>query len=94
MDKQPKRYRLLKDLPDAMAGTILTWDENYGGYVYADKVGSYDGCLMFARNVEINPDWFEEVLPEHTQERIEVKVLPYGGNGMSAYVSNGTKFPK
>lgn len=57
---QQKVYVLQKDLPDAKAGTELTWSDNYGGYEYVDNTGDGDGCLMFSKNVENNPEWFKE----------------------------------
>lgn len=71
-----KRYKLLKNLPDANAGTIFTWDNNYGGYVYVDKTGSEDGCLMFSRSVENNPEWFAPIPEQKEQPKGEgVKAL-------------------
>lgn len=68
-----KTFTLLKDLPDAKAGTKLTWSDNYGGYTYVDKTGSEDGCLMFARNVENNPEWFKKEEPIQGWEILSFK---------------------
>ena len=65
-----KQYRLLKDLPDADAGTIFTSD-NKGAYDYLSKGTKlpswYDG-----EYVENNFSWFEEVNTVEKVEQIEV----------------------
>jgi hypothetical protein len=51
-----KYYRLLKDTPEAPAGTMF--EQQVMGY---DAQG-YD-CYMTAGVVENSPNWFEEVVP-------------------------------
>jgi len=65
-------------------------------YDEACKVWFDNGRYFFYLNkIKEFPEWFEEVIEQPKQEeRIELKVLPYGGNGMIAFVVNKTLFPK
>lgn len=78
--EQDKRYRLIKDLPDAKAGTILEFDGNdcydYKSHRTGNKI---DTALSWYKKdfVENNPDWFE-LIPESKEslpERIVVKSI-------------------
>lgn len=66
-----KKYKLLRDLPDADAGTVLTFTDegDSEGYLYPEKFGR--GNIWCRKDtVEQNPTWFQEVKPE----KIEVMV--------------------
>lgn len=75
MDKitETKKYKLLRDLPDAKAGTIFTFD---GDDSYDYKSAQYEDGKSWYKNVvvENNPDWFELIpIPsKEVQERIIV----------------------
>lgn len=68
----PRQYRLLRDLPDAKAGTILTFDEN-NCYDYESKrlIKSDDTTVSWYNKefVENSPDWFELVTPVVENEK-------------------------
>jgi len=71
MSTDTKRYRLLKDLPDAKAGTELISD-GQGNYDYKTPT---DSGWYNEEYVENNPTWFELIEPsKEVQERIEVKI--------------------
>lgn len=61
-ENQPKRYRLLKDLPNAKQGMIFRLTDNGEDYVCLDLVsqGSWDVCYP-KKYIEENLDWFELV---------------------------------
>ena len=75
-----KKYKLLKDLPDAKAGAIFVHNYSYNRY-YLD--GNILGSYWDKEFVEDNPTWFQEVLPvsEPVKERIKVGIRYhcYGG---------------
>lgn len=85
-----KQYKLLKDLPDAKAGTIFTHDGDdsyrYESLQYLDGISWYREVC-----VENNPEWFELVLPvsEPVKEKIYVTRLwqhdNFKGNGNDAF---------
>lgn len=74
--EQVKRYRLIKDLPDAKAGTILTSDDKYDTYDYkSHRTGNPIGTAFYwykKEFVENNPEWFE-LIPE-SKEQLQVPV--------------------
>ncbi len=82
-------YILQKDFPDAYVGTEFTWDEDYGGYVYVDKTGSEDGCLMFSRNVENNPEWFKP--KEEVNESKPIEPIRHVYNSLEFETNDGEK---
>ncbi len=55
-----KEFILLKDLPDAKAGTVLKYDCD-GCYDYTSN--NNEECWYNKIHVENNPDWFKEVKP-------------------------------
>jgi hypothetical protein len=59
---KPKKYKLLKDLPDLKAGAVFEWDENNERYYC--KVGDDFEYKYQPIYLESNPDWFEEVKEE------------------------------
>ena len=66
-DKQPRRYRLIKDLPNVNAGAILIpIGESYS---CTDKYGRI--ASLHKNVVEKHSDWFAPVAPA-VEERIEV----------------------
>ena len=63
--EKPK-YRLLKDLPDAKAGMIFSWDEGGNCYKSEDKhvwVSPHRYHHFTGGTVTQSPDWFEKVEP-------------------------------
>lgn len=60
---KPKKYRLLKDLPNIKAGATLT---AYGyGYYKFDELGANGAEYQWGgKVVENTPEWFEEIIPE------------------------------
>lgn len=50
----PKKYRLLKDLPDLKAGAIFEYDNQCYQHLYCG-----DNWQYLAQDVEDNPEWFE-----------------------------------
>jgi hypothetical protein len=102
-----KRYRLLKDLPDCKAGTVLEQENPYGLFMYC---GAFDGkepdSWYIKDVVENNPEWFELIEePQPKKERVEVNSLNlhdrFLGNTADTYwyqfcaskPLDGTKFP-
>lgn len=63
---EPKKYRLLKDLPDALIDTLFTYNKEDETYDYTDKFGkpAWHGKVT----VEQSPEWFSEILPEKENE--------------------------
>ncbi len=59
MSKEPKRYRLLKDLPGVKASAIFT--EDYGDDTYGYNSDNGEDCRIRRWNVEMFPQWFEEI---------------------------------
>jgi hypothetical protein len=65
-----KKYRLLKDLPDAKVGTIFSYTED--GYYTAETPGEDGICGKWPPHyVQSNSEWFKEEAPA----RIEVSNL-------------------
>lgn len=62
MSTDNKMYKLLRDLPDAKAGTIFTFDGDdsyrYESEQYKDGISWYRECCVVD-----NPTWFEELIP-------------------------------
>ena len=59
-----KRYKLLKDLPVAKAGTIFRLNDD--GHLHADILQDYDDTIVYSKSdldkfPNILTDWFEEV---------------------------------
>ena len=59
-----KRYKLLKDLPVAKAGTIFWLNDD--GHLCADILQDYDNVVVYSKNdldkfPNILTDWFEEI---------------------------------
>jgi len=71
MTDTTKRYRLLKDLPDAEIGREFVYNKTYNKY-FLD--GNVLGSNWDTEWVENNPTWFTEVLPvsEPVTEKIKV----------------------
>ena len=57
MNTTPKRYELLKDLPNMKTGRLIEWDGIY--YSCMDDMGEYFKLIPEA--VENNPLWFREI---------------------------------
>lgn len=76
MSKEPKKYRLLKDLPKGKIGNILTWSHELELYLYYDgfkpiKFGFGQHTYgVDKETVENSPEWFQEIKEEPS--RIEV----------------------
>lgn len=88
-----KKYRLLKDLPDAKSGTIFELDKEGDSYDYTATTGEF--CWYRRHFIENNPDWFELI-----NERIEVGKIEYAvtfyGHVIEVYTDKPTpkeKFP-
>jgi hypothetical protein len=64
-----KQYKLLKDLPDAKAGTIFTSDGEDGGYYYPDLFGRNQSWCWKEPVEQEDSEWFEEIKPEVKEER-------------------------
>lgn len=84
MDNTPKRYILLKDLPDAKAGDIYilrnpNGDTYVNEHTLTQKSPVIEHNSYFAWQV-INTDWFEEVLPVSEPVPEKIKVLLFGFN--------------
>jgi len=82
MDNQ-KKYRLLKDLPDAKAGTELVFDgmEAYD-YISEGIEGNLPNPSWYKREfVENNPEWFEEI--KDTPVEVEHKKIEANVSGAS-----------
>ena len=66
-----KRYRLLKDLPDCVSGTVGEFSESENSYKF-EKTGVWVSPHRYlyysAGTVTQSPEWFEEVV-----DRIEVQ---------------------
>lgn len=57
-----KQYKLLKDLPGLRAGVIFVYDEEEGGFVFClTEVGGEGEYWFTQKEINNNPDWFEEV---------------------------------
>lgn len=69
-----RKYKLLKELPDAKAGTIFTGDGEDSGYHYPD-IFDREKSWTWKNVVENSPDWFELI---GTIEVPQVKVLEIG----------------
>ena len=66
-------YKLLKDIPDVMAGTIFEWNEDQVRY-------DAQGCSEYGHPksmVEDNPEWFEPI----EEERVKITHSLIGDNG-------------
>ena len=63
---QKRKYRLIKDLPDANIGTILTWNESMNCYIGEKSiwVSPHRYLTFSAGTVTQTPEWFEEVKEE------------------------------
>lgn len=70
-----RKYRLLKDLPETKAGTILTWSEKEKVYTYQSDYDTGQDSYYQSSVVENNPEWFEEVKEPEAPARIEVDHL-------------------
>lgn len=68
---QPRRYKLLRDLPDYKVGEIYEWD---GNKYYKAKHDCADGSRgqWPAKFVENNPEWFQEIV-ERDWEIVAIK---------------------
>ena len=64
--QQPKRYRLLKDLPNINAGAEFNWNERKRRYDSLDVEYQYFTALI----IENNKQWFEEIVEQSKPERI------------------------
>lgn len=66
----PRRFKLLKTLPDAAFGSVLVWSDTYSQYIYEDQPPISIGVnktRVFGYTKEIvenKADWFKEILPE------------------------------
>lgn len=83
-----KKYKLLKDLPDAKAGTILTLaaDDTYE-YKSSEVYNGVETSWWGKDFVENKPEWFELVTePSIVPEIIEVDVVS-GNNGKPSTVN-------
>lgn len=69
------KYRLLKELPDAVIGTILEWDENKEWFKFCDKYGA--NCFYDEKTVINNPDWFEKCELDEVTQREMFNALDY-----------------
>ena len=69
----PRQYRLLRDLPDAKAGTILTFDGDNCYDYNSNRTGQGEDlvtvCWYKKDFVENNLDWFELVTPVVENEK-------------------------
>lgn len=80
-----KKYRLLKNLPDAKAGQHYIYNKSYNRY-YLD--GNVLGSYWDIEYVQDNPEWFELVTePSIAPERITVKHL-----SQHDYVNNDNRY--
>lgn len=70
----PKKYRLLKDLPNAKAGEIYNQTENGQDYVNYKAMNTWDVCYP-AEYVERSLTWFEEI---KEKEVIEIRLFEIG----------------
>jgi hypothetical protein len=85
------KYKLLKDMPDADAGTIFTDDREDSGYHYSDKLRDNDGDGWISKRiVENNPKWFEKI-PEQELVWTDDLVREYATHAM---IDIGTAFHK
>jgi cyclopropane fatty-acyl-phospholipid synthase-like methyltransferase len=62
-----KKYKLLKDLPDCKAGTILELSEDGESYDYKAQDGAE--CWYRRHYVESNSDWFQLVEEPKNEEQ-------------------------
>lgn len=81
----PKQYKLLKDMPDAKAGTVFTWCDSAMKYLYKSTLpGGIAGSLR-ARVVEDCDEWFERVLEVHrivvNTENDSMVTVEFAGGG-------------
>ena len=78
-----KKFRLLKDLPDAKAGTIFIEDvDPMSPYIkykqeYNKQDDYHERSSFYARFVVDNPEFFEEVKEEVTAEDVIALTYPY-----------------
>lgn len=81
-----KKYRLLKDLPDAKAGTIATLSKDGDSYDYKARWG--EDCWYRKSYVEDNSEWWEELV----EDEITVKVFydGFAGEMMGVKLNNPT----
>lgn len=70
MSNKPKKYKLIKDLPDAKAGTIF---HNAETNLYRYTSNDEETCFYIGFKVENNPEWWE--LIEEKPKKIEVSDL-------------------
>ena len=84
-----KRYRLLKNAPNAKKDTIVTYDHEYGMYSYSGISGQLSDPMFYKEEVEGNPDWFEEVkdAPKFKVDAVVVSSQPsqYDGAKLTQY---------
>ena len=65
----PKKYRLLKDLPNTKAGEVYKQTDDGSNYICRSLSNNWD--TVYPREyIEHNPTWFEEI---KEKERIEVR---------------------
>jgi len=76
----PKRYELLKDLPDYKVGEIFVWNDTIDMYVqerFNERISEdMDPGLSYAyccNIIETNPTWFKKLPPK--KQRIEVELF-------------------
>jgi len=88
----PKRYRLLKDLPDgAIVGDVYEQlsqcKKYYNVRMYKEATAYLEGYNWETWQVENNPDWFEEI---KEKERIEATITQWGdGTTHTSIITNG-----
>src|SRR5687767_13592234 len=64
-----KKYKLLKDLPNAKAGAVYKITDSGTDYICYDLMGKRSWDVSYPREyIENNPEWFELI-----NDRIEVK---------------------
>jgi len=81
-----KKYRLMKDLPDAKAGTVLTKEDKPNGlYMYCGPFDGTDPDSWYSEEVvENNPDWFQEIKEPEPPKEWEIVAL-IGKDSKSIY---------
>jgi hypothetical protein len=78
---EPKRYRLLRDLPDCKAGAIYTATDDGNNYVCYDKISIPKcWCVSYSKEyVEDNHTWFELIEQPKAVANPWLSESSYGG---------------
>lgn len=94
-----KRYRLLKDLPEAKAGDIYFLENNNGDtyvneYTLIQKSPVIEHNSYFSWQVENNPEWFELITEQPKEDKIKIEIEKPHPDSKLILLSASTAIPE